>query len=126
MSVKKIFVSFDYDHDQDLRGSFRSEAQLYSKHKFDDFSFAHAFDGNWTKDARARIGATDCVIFLCGRNTLSARGVEAEMTITQQLCKPYYLLKGRRNFKCSKPKGAKASDEIQSRRWKHIDALLDR
>ncbi len=126
MSTKKIFVSFDYDHDNELRCGFMSEAKKHSKHKIKDYSLKGAVDANWKKKARSLIGETDFVIFLCGVNTHAAPGVAAEMTITHQLGKPYILLKGRRKSKCSKPLGAKASDEIQSRKWKHVNALLDR
>lgn len=125
MAVKSIFISFDYDHDNELRGSFISEAQHHSKHKFVDYSFSSAVDGRWKKEARTRIGQTDFVIFLCGANTHAAPGVEAEMTITQQLKKPYFLLRGRRNSNCSKPRSARASDKMQPRKWKHINSLLD-
>ena len=125
MSVKKIFLSFDYDRDKELRGSFLSEACRNSKHKFVDCSLTSAVDEGWKKQARSRIGATDCVIFLCGDDTHTAPGVTVEMSITQQLKKPYILLRGRRKRNCSKPEGAKASDKIQSRKWKHINALLD-
>ena len=101
----------------------RSNIRSY---KFIDHSFSSAVDEGWKKKARSRIGATDFVIFLCGANTHAAPGVEAEMTITQQLQIPYILLKGRRYEKCSKPRSARKSDKIQSRKWKHIDKLLDK
>ena len=126
MALKKLFISFDYDHDKDLRSHFITQAAEFCEHAVSDFSLpAVVVDRRWTRDARSRIGDSDFVIFICGTNTHSAPGVEAEMTITQQLGTAYILLKGRRDRKCSKPKGARAADEIVPWKWKRINALLD-
>ena len=126
MALKKLFISFDYDHDKDLRSNFIAQAKQFCAHAVTDFSPPAAIvDRRWTRDVRSRIGNSDFVVFICGANTHSAPGVEAEMTITQQLGTAYILLKGRRDRKCSKPSGANAEDEIVPWRWKRINSLLD-
>ncbi|MCY3858309.1 MAG: hypothetical protein OXG25_05305 [Gammaproteobacteria bacterium] len=127
MAVKKLFISFDYEFDNDLRCNFIAQAKEFCVHSIREHSLpAAVVDRKWTRVARSRIRASDFVIFICGTNTHSAPGVEAEMTITQQLGKAYILLKGRRDRKCSKPKGANAADEIVRWKWKRINSLLDR
>ena len=126
MATKKLFISFDYDHDKDLKRNFITQATEFCAHSVIDFSLPAAIvDRRWTRDAHSRIANSDFVVFICGANTHSAPGVEAEMTITQQLGTAYILLKGRRDRKCSKPRGANAADEIIPWRWKRINSLLD-
>ena len=125
MAVKKIFISFDYDHDDELRGSFLDQANRYCKHSIADFTFPGTIDEAWKLDARSRIGNSDVVIFICGVNTHSANGVNVEMTITQQLRRPYILLKGRQKWKCTMPKGANKKDEMHPWKWTRINKLLD-
>lgn len=126
MSEKRLFISFDYEHDDELRHHFLAQAKQYSKHKIVDHSFPGEVDGKRTREAMSRIGETDIVIFICGDNTHTAPGVEAEMTITQQLRKRYILLKGRPNRECSRPKGANSSKKILPWSWKTINSQLDK
>ena len=126
MSVKKIFLSFDYDNDDELRHTFLGQAKVHSKHEIVDQSIPYAASEGWREKAQSKIGNSDMVIFICGVYTDSAKGVEAEMTITRKLGRHYFLLKGRRKHPCSKPKGARACDELQPWKWEHINKLLDK
>ncbi len=65
------------------------------------------------------------MIVICGENTDSASGVSAELTITQELDKDYFLLWGRSGKTCVKPKSAKASDKIYKWTWDNLKALID-
>lgn len=126
MGVRRIYVSFDFDHDAELRGSFVAQANRHSRHRIVDCFLPAAIDGKWTRDAINRIGKSDFVVFICGANTHSAKGVEAEMTITLQLGKCYFLLTGRRNEACSKPGNAPRADSMHSWSWRRINELLGR
>ena len=136
MGVRRIYVSFDFDHDAELRGSFVAQAMArHSPHRIVDCFLPAAIDGKWTRDAINRIGKSDAinrigksdfVVFICGANTHSAKGVEAEMTITLQLGKCYFLLTGRRNEACSKPGNAPRADSMHSWSWRRINELLGR
>ena len=66
---------------------------------------------NWKAQVRARIRKTDLTIVICGEHTHTAKGVAAELTITQELGKPYFLLRGRPNKTCHKPTMARSSDQ---------------
>ncbi|MDE0226503.1 MAG: hypothetical protein OXP28_15425 [Gammaproteobacteria bacterium] len=124
MGSRRIYLSFDFDHDDELRGSFLAQARRHSPHTIVDCSLPAAVDGNWTRVARRGIAQADVVVFICGENTHSAKGVEAEMTLTRQLRKHYFLLKGRRHVTCSKPRNACRSDVIHRWSWSRINRLL--
>ena len=120
----RVYVSFDFDHDDELRGSFLAQARRLSPHTLLDYSLPGPVDGRWTREARTLIAQADIVVFICGVNTHSADGVEAEMTITQQLDKDYFLLHGRPYRTCTRPRGASHGDVIHPWSWRHINRLL--
>ena len=61
---------------------------------------------------------------MCGEHTHDARGVPAEMTITQEENKPYFLLWGRPDRTCSKPRGALSTDKIYGWSWSNLEDLI--
>ena len=124
MGSKGVYLSFDFDHDDELRGSFLAQARRHTAHTIVNWSLPAAIDGKWTAEAGRRIGLADVVVFICGVNTHSAKGVEAEMTLTQQLSKPYFLLRGRPRRTCTRPRNASGSDVIHRWSWKRINRLL--
>lgn len=124
--TKRVFVSFDYDHDKDLHGNLVAQAKRSdSPFTISDQSLpSRVHDDNWKWEARNRISQVDVVIFICGVNTHSAKGVEAEMSITQNVGKRYFLLQGRRSQRCSKPRNARSTDIIEPWTWQNIERLL--
>ncbi|MCY4011116.1 MAG: hypothetical protein OXG82_00215 [Gammaproteobacteria bacterium] len=125
MASRRVYLSFDFDHDDELRGSFLAQARCHSPHEIVDCSLPAAVDGRWTREARRRIAQAEIVVFICGENTHTANGVEVEMTLAQQLQKSYFLLKGRRHRTCSRPRSARRSDVIHRWSWRRINALLE-
>ena len=125
--MTKVFISFDYDWDNDLYRNLVEQArQSDSPFSVSDQSLPSAVhDDNWKQHVRIRIRRADAVIFICGVNTHSARGVEAEMSITQAEGKPYFLLKGRRRDTCSKPPNAKWTDMMEPWTWPNLKRLLN-
>lgn len=100
----KVFISFDYDHDGDLRTMLVGQ----SRHKdtpfeISDWSIKVASRG-WRREARDRIRRCDVVIAICGHNTEKAAGVADEIAIARDEGKPVYLLQGRKDW-VTKPKG---------------------
>ena len=124
-SSRRLYLSFDFDYDDELRGSFLAQAGRHSPYTIVDCSLAAPVDGKWTRVARRRIAQAHVVVFICGENTHSANGVEAEMTLTRQLRKRYFLLKGRRGVTSSRPRNARRSDVIHRWSWRRINRLLD-
>ena len=126
-AVVSVFVSFDYDTDRDLYGNLVEQVRRGDPSiAIADQSLRSAVhDDTWKREARRRIRRVDAVIFICGVNTHSAKGVEAEMSITQDERKPYLLLKGRRDGS-SKPRNARSTDILQPWHWRKIESFLRR
>ena len=126
--MTRVFVSFDYDHDQDLHGNLVAQAKRRdSPFRIVDQSLPSAVhDSNWKGQVRQRIRQADVVVFICGVNTHSAQGVAAEMSITQRERKRYFLLKGRRRESCSKPKNARRRDTMEPWTWANLKDLLQK
>ena len=129
MARKRAFISFDYDHDKDIRGSLVEQAK-------DPDSPFYIKDGSlkepvnekwkkWKKEARELIQKADLIIVMCGEHTHDAAGVEAEVTIAQKENKPYFLLKGRRYETCKKPRSARRSDKIYRWTWENLRRLIN-
>ena len=82
------------------------------------------FQGNWKEQVRNRIRKTDLTIVICGAHTHTARGVAAELTITQEERKPFFLLWGRPDKTCHKPAMALKSDQIYRWNWVNLKNLI--
>ena len=126
MSKKKIFISFDYENDKELKGCL--EFQLKSDVipvAVDDKSIKKPIDEKWKEEARRRISGCNYVVFLCGRKTNEAAGVSAEMSIVKELKKPYFLLCGRRNGKVKKPSGSLKTDKVYKWTSDNLKLLLN-
>lgn len=101
----RVFISFDYDHDSDLR------TMLSGQGKRTDAPFAIADwsikeeSKTWKREARERIRRSDVVIVICGLHTHQSVGVSHEIALAREEGKPVYLLKGRKEGRVRKPRG---------------------
>lgn len=126
MATRSVFISFDYDHDNDIRGSLVAQANdPESPFSITDWSVREPFDERWRQRVRDIIRRTDLTIVLCGEFTHDASGVTAELTIVREEKKPYFLLKGRRKKTCTKPRGALRTDEIHPWKWDTLRRLIN-
>ena len=125
MKKVKVFISFDYDHDLEIKNALVAQSELDdSPFEIHDISIKQAIDSNWKTYARRKIKESDVVIFLCGKHTDNARGVSAEMSITQEENKDYFLLCGRTDGIVKKPNNSKASDHIYKWTWDNLKKLI--
>lgn len=119
--MKRAFISFDFDHDEELRDALIDQAKNPgSPFNIADSSVREPFDSKWRKEVRSLIQKADLIIVICGEHTHDAKGVAAEVTITQEEGKPYFLLRGRPNKTCTKPKNARRKDKIQKWAWENV------
>jgi hypothetical protein len=126
MSKKRTFISFDYDNDSDLKTLLVGQAKNEdSPFEITDMSIKEAIDNNWKAKARTRIKGCDVVAVICGKYTDEATGVSAEISIAQEEGIPYFLLNGRANEICKKPKAAKTSDKIYNWTWNNLKTLIN-
>ena len=106
----KAFISFDYDHDMDLKTLLVGQAKNSdTPFEIADYSVKETLTGDWRKKVKEKLKLVGVVIVICGEHTDSASGVSAELEITQELGKAYFLLSGRSGKTCVKPKAAKTS-----------------
>ncbi len=126
MAKKRAFISFDFDHDADLKNLLVGQ----SKHPDTDFdivdmSIKEAIATNWRENARRRIKGCHVVIVICGVYTYNATGVSAELNIAREERVPYFLLWGRSDKNCTKPSSALGSDKIYKWSWDNLKALVN-
>ena len=125
MPMKKVFISFDFDHDEELRDALVGQSRNPdSPFSIADWSVHEPFDSNWRQRVRERIRRTDLTIVICGEYTHTARGVAAELTIVQEERKPYFLLWGRPRGTCTKPAMTRSSDKIYKWTWENLKNLI--
>jgi hypothetical protein len=121
----RVFISFDYDHDEDLKNLLVGQARNPdSPFEIADYSVKEPLTGDWTKKVREKLKLVGIVVVICGEHTDTANGVSAELQIAQELEKNYFLLWGRSEKTCVKPKAAKASDKIYKWTWDNLKALV--
>jgi len=122
----KVFISFDFDHDEDLKNLLVGQAKNdESPFEITDMSVKEELSGDWKEKVRTRIKGVDQVIVICGEYTNTATGVSAEVEMAQEEEIPYFLLWGRSDETCVKPKTAKDEDKIYKWTWDNLKNLLD-
>jgi hypothetical protein len=125
MAKKRVFVSFDYDNDARLKDLLIGQSKnTDSPFELTDWSIKEHLTGDWKEKARKRIRNVDVVCVLCGERTHTAAGVAAELALTQEEGKTYFLLRGYSNRACSKPITAKSTDIMYDWTWDNLKKLI--
>ena len=125
MAKKRAFISFDADHDDDLRVMIAGQA----KHEdtpfdFTDRSVKEPLTGDWKEKVKRRLRNVDLMIVICGEHTDTASGVSAELALAKEMGLPYFMLKGRSDKTCVKPKSSNVNDKIYAWTWDNLKALI--
>lgn len=125
MAATRVFTSFDYDHDDDLRILLLGQSKLEdSPFEIADYSLKKPLTGDWKEKIRPRIKSVAVVCVICGEHTDEATGVAHEVKVAQEEDKPYFLLKGRKSKTCYKPTTAKAGDKMYDWTWDNLKLLI--
>lgn len=104
MATLNIFVSFEFDKDDDLKGSFYTQAKRHTLHRIRDFSLREAYEtAEWKEKARSAISRCDAVIVLIGEDTHNAPGVRTEVSVARQLEKPILQIRPRKRTSSGVP-----------------------
>jgi hypothetical protein len=104
-------MSFDLDHDGDLRDRLLEESRKAGS----SFEISGCSESSGPPErVRRRISEADEVIVICGAHTAESAQVRDEIGLAQEVEKPYFLLWGRREVMCTKPVGARAGDSMYS------------
>ncbi len=125
MAKSRVFISFDYDHDDDLRVMLLGQAaNSDSPFEIADWSLKEPLSGDWKGKIRPRIRAIHQVAVICGHHTDTATGVSAEIEIAREEQKPYFLLAGRASGQNKKPNAALAADKMYKWTWDNLKSLV--
>ena len=120
--IKKVFVSFDYDNDNDKKGSLVAQAEDgESPFSILDFSLPKAApDHLWLREAQSAIKRCDVFIVILGYNTHQASGVLKEVEIAKELRKFRFQLKSQG----TEPKSVKDAGPVVNWTWPKLRRML--
>jgi len=91
----RAFVSFDLDHDNDLKLRLCAQADApNSRVEVFDYSVREVAD-DWHDKLRKRVSNVDLVLVVCGAYTDRANNVNTELELAIEANVPYVLLDGR-------------------------------
>ena len=122
MANLKVFVSFEFEKDNDLRDSFYTQGHELSPHIILDSSLRQTYTNEeWKAEARIAVRGCDVVVVLVGADTHNAPGVKTEVGIARQLGKPVLqVVPQERPYQ-----GLPYIDERIRWRWTTINRRLD-
>lgn len=123
MAKVKVFLSFEFDKDEELHCNFYAQAAEYSSYEIEDCSLNEAYrphDDSWLKKAHSQISRSDVVIVVVGEDTHNAPGVKKEVTIANQRGKPIFQIRPQSRASGTVPG---AGEEIPWK-WKKINVKI--
>ena len=126
MGKIRVYTCFDVAHDQDLRDRFAREARRPDS-PFEVADCSRASDAATAEGRlalRARIQQVDEVVVLCGEHTDTAECASASVEIARQEDKPYFLLWGRSECACRKPRAARSLDGMYIWTWDMVKSRI--
>jgi hypothetical protein len=125
MAPPRVFISFDAEHDEDLKTLLVGQAKNPdSPFNIADWSVKEPLTGNWKDKVRPKIKAVNIMAVICGAQTDSATGVSAELSIAREESIPYFLLWGRSGKTCVRPTSASSADKIYEWTWDNLKSLI--
>ena len=125
MAKTRVFISFDFDHDESQKHLLIGQAKNPdSPFELSDWSSKEHLTGDWRAKIKAKMAYVDVVCVLCGKNMSTATGVSHEVTIAQELGKQYFLLAAYAGGGCKKPNTAKAGDLVYDWSWENLKKLI--
>ena len=116
-----MFVSFEFDKDNELKNQFYQQAKELTQHRVRNCSLNESYpDQGWKNKAKKAISECDVVIVLIGEDTHNASGVIVETDIARSLNKPIIQIRPQlRSYE-----GLTRLDDPIPWKWKRINAKL--
>ena len=125
MASLNIFVSFEFDKDNNLKNSFFAQARKHTRHRVRNCSLDKAYDDQvWKEKAREAIRECDVLFVLVGQDTHNAPGVLVETDLARSLNRPTIQVlseKARRN----RYKGVAHIQDRIPWKWEVVNRRLD-
>ena len=124
MPILKIFVSFEFGKDNDLKNAFYKQAEDHSQHSIRNYSLNEPYQENvWKSKARSAIGKCDIVVVLVGQDTHNAPGVLVETDMGRSLKKPTFQILSTK-ARDENYKGVRHIEDRIPWRWRTIDKKI--
>ena len=122
MTILNIFVSFEFDKDNDLKNNFYEQARELTQHRVRNCSLNEAYpDEAWKRKAKQAIARCDVVVVLIGEDTHNAPGVIVETDMARSLHKSVIQVRPK-----GRPyRGLARLEEPITWRWRTINSELD-
>ena len=125
MARLNIFVSFEFEKDNNLKNSFYEQAKKQSQHRVRNCSLNKEYpDEDWKNRARQAIRECDVVFVLVGQDTHSALGVLVETDMARSLNKPTIQVLSE-NARRNNYKGVPHLEDSIPWKWDVINRRLD-
>lgn len=120
----RVFISFDYDNDARQKDLLVGQSRHPDTNfQLADWSSKEHIHGDWKAKIKDKLAYVDVICVLCGKNMGTATGVAHEVTIAQEIGKPYFFLAAYKDG-CSKPANAKSSDKLYEWTWENLKNLI--
>lgn len=120
MAKTKLFVSYDYEHDSNLKDTLISQSKLPdSPFSINDLSLRETVS-DWQQQARTAIEKCDVFIVLLGDNSHQAKGIQREVRMARQIGKKRFQLRKRGH----QPKPLEGGGEVVAWKWKNLKKYL--
>lgn len=120
MAKTRVFVSYDYEHDSNLKDTFIAQSKLqHSPFSIHDVSIQEPTP-NWQQKARTAIKSCDVFVVLLGNYTYQALGVIREVKMARELEKRRFQLRKKGQW----PKSLNGAGEVVAWKWKNIKIRL--
>jgi hypothetical protein len=120
MAKTKVFLSYDYEHDLDMKNNLIAQSKLQdSPFAINDLSLKEK-SHDWQQRVRKSIEECDVFVVLLGKNTYLAMGVLRELKMAKQMGKKRFQLRK----KGTQPKELKAAGNVVAWKWKNLKKYL--
>lgn len=120
-SVRRIFLSFEFERDSSRRPLFLAQAALLCDFTIIDKSLPAALhDVSWQREVRARLATCHAMFVLLGPDTHNSPGVLDELSLAGEFQVPVFqLLPQKRQYGL-----VSRSAQVLPLRWKRINQAL--
>jgi len=120
MAKTKVFLSYDYEHDSDMKNNLVAESKRDdSPFSINDLSLREKVS-DWQQKARTAIEGCDVFVVLLGDNTHQASGVRREVRMARQIGKRRFQLRKQRHS----PKPLEGAGAVIPWKWRNLKKYL--
>ena len=120
---KRVFISFDYDNDKNLKDMLAGQAKHPdSPFVISDWSLKEAApQAGWKKEAKNKIENVDVMIVIAGKDTHKASGVRAEVRMAKKAGVPIVQIRGQKDADVT---GVSGAGRVKNWTWANLKKTI--